>query len=65
MIRYEAPKMEITYFVGAIGTTDAVTLSDPTTYTNAALNMNNAAFDETINAAAARTVKVQTILKFN
>lgn len=34
-------------------------------YTNAAITMNDAVTTGKINAAAARTVRVQTILQFN
>ena len=63
MIKYETPKIDITYF----GSTDVIKASgEQLDYTNAAYNMNNAALDPNgqINAAAARTVKVQTILEF-
>ena len=64
MVKYETPKIDITYFDGLIGTTNIAMVSEPRT---AAQNMNEAALMQNgpINAAAARTVRVQTILQFN
>ncbi len=62
MIKYETPKLDIMYFDGLIKTGDITTVSGDPTRT-AAQNMNDAAMGNAINAAAARTVKVQTILQ--
>lgn len=61
MIQYETPRIEITYF-DEIRMTEVV-VSDPS-YRTAAQNMNTAAFQAPIAAVAARTVRVNTILKF-
>lgn len=61
MKTYTKPTISINYFEDII-TTDP---SNPTAYTNAAITMNNAVTTGQINAAAARTVRVQTILQFN
>lgn len=65
MVKYDTPNIEITYFDELIGMTNTAMVSDPTR--TAAQNMNEAAFmqNSPINAAAARTVRVQTILQFN
>lgn len=63
MIQYETPRIEITYF-DEIRMADAGA-SDPS-FRTAAQNMNTAAFqaNSPIAAVAARTVRVNTILKF-
>ena len=55
--------MEIMYFGDTVNTENIPAASDPAART-AAMNMNAAAMMGQINAAAARTTKVQTILKF-
>lgn len=63
MKTYTKPTININYFE------DILTDNTPTTflasYTNAAITMNDAVTTNKINAAAARTVRVQTILQFN
>lgn len=61
MKTYTKPTISINYFEDIL-TTDS---SNPTAYTNAAITMNDAAFTTQIKAAAARTVRVQTILQFD
>lgn len=63
MKTYTKPMISINYFEDIFTTDNAVMVS----YTNAAITMNHAAFNPitTINAAAARTVRVQTILQFD
>lgn len=63
MKNYTKPIININYFEDIL-TTDN-TLNSSVQYTNAAITMNDAAFTTQINAAAARTVRVQTILQFN
>lgn len=64
MKTYTKPTININYFEDIL--TDNNTLI-ASRYTNAAITLNDAAFSPTtaINAAAARTVRVQTILQFN
>lgn len=65
MKTYTKPMININYFEDIL--TDNTLATPSVQYTNAAITMNHAAFSPTtaINAAAARTVRVQTILQFN
>ena len=64
MKTYTKPTISINYFEDIFTANTPITLSDPYT-TNAAITMNDAVTTGKINAAAARTVRVQTILQFN
>ena len=55
--------ININYFEDILTDNALTTLS--VQYTNAAITMNDAVTTNKINAAAARTVRVQTILQFN
>lgn len=64
MKTYTKPTININYFEDIL--TDNTLQSVPgVQYTNAAITMNDAVTTNKINAAAARTVRVQTILQFN
>ena len=69
MIKYEAPKINITYFEDIVKTegNGQVMLMNGSVYRTAAQNLNAAAVDINagINSVATRTVRVQTILQFN
>ncbi len=61
MKTYTKPTININYFEDILTTDPSI----QTLYTNAAITMNDAVTTNKINAAAARTVRVQTILQFN
>ncbi len=63
MKTYTKPMININYFEDILTDNALTTLS--VQYTNAAITMNDAVTTNKINAAAARTVRVQTILQFN
>ena len=68
MIKYEAPKINITYFEDIVKTegNGQVMLMNGSVYRTAAQNLNAAAADPTIiKSVATRTARVQTILEFN
>lgn len=63
MKTYTKPTININYFEDILTSNALTTLS--VQYTNAAITMNDAVTTNKIKAAAARTVRVQTILQFN
>ena len=69
MIKYEAPKINITYFEDIVktgGNGQVMHMNGSFVCRTAAQNLNAAAADPTIiNSVATRTVRVQTILQFN
>lgn len=62
MKTYTKPTISINYFEDILTSNNTLMASQ---YTNAAITMNDAVTTGKINAAAARTVRVQTILQFN
>lgn len=68
MIKYEAPKINITYFEDIVATeSNGQAMLMNGSFRTAAENLNAAAIDPkaNINSVATRTVRVQTILQFN
>lgn len=65
MKTYTKPTININYFEDILTSADTLQSAPGVLYTNAAITMNDAVTTGKINAAAARTVRVQTILQFN
>lgn len=67
MIKYEAPKINITYFEDIVKAENGQIMLTNGSNRTAAQNLNAAAVDANfvINSVATRTVRVQTILQFN
>lgn len=63
MKTYTKPTISINYFEDILTSNNNTLMASQ--YTNAAITMNDAVTTGKINAAAARTVRVQTILQFN
>lgn len=67
MIKYEAPKINITYFEDIVKTGPATRQNSDLSnlMCNTAANNLNIAADGPLGSVATRTVRVQTILQFN